>query len=242
MQLGKKVTLGFLRVSLMGLGGFLFFAAKDADDVRAFAIVKMAWGLIILWIGIGGSLMYVFRNRVRDAVRAIPLDWRVKFVLFATALALLEEAITVLMTNLAPLFGAVHGTVGITAGTNYFDVVMFHSVIVFIPMFIAWAVVLSRYEFKPFSVFLLFGIMGIVAEASLVGPVVALIGFAQWIFVYGLMIYLPAYSIPEDRGARPVSLRHYLAVIPVVFLITLPMLIPIVLIISQVLHHPPLHL
>ena len=33
------------------------------------------------------------------------LDWRIKFVLFATVLALIEEAIAVSMTNLAPFFG-----------------------------------------------------------------------------------------------------------------------------------------
>ena len=36
---------------------------------------------------------------------AIPIDWRVRFVLLSTAMALLEEVITTTMTNLAPVFG-----------------------------------------------------------------------------------------------------------------------------------------
>jgi hypothetical protein len=38
-----------------------------------------------------------------------------------TALALMEEAITSSMTNLAPLFGVKIGEAYITASTNYFD-------------------------------------------------------------------------------------------------------------------------
>jgi hypothetical protein len=65
-------------------------------------VILMGLGLVILWIVLGGTLMRIFRNPLRDRVR---LDWRVKFVLFATLLALLEEAVTMAMTNLAPLFG-----------------------------------------------------------------------------------------------------------------------------------------
>lgn len=237
----QRVVIGFLLLALALLSGFLYLVALNAGDARAFAIVRMAWGLIILWICVGGSLMYVLRNRIRTLVLRIPLDWRVTFVAFATLLALIEEAITVSMTNLAPLFGSRLGEAAITSSANYFDVVLLHSVIVFIPMFIAWAFILSRYDFKPFSVFLLFGIMGIFAEMSLVGPVVAIIGFPQWIFVYGLMVYLPAYCIPADRGARPARFFHHLFAIPAAFLIALPLLVPIVFTITQVLDHPPIH-
>lgn len=54
--------------------------------------------------------------------------WKKKFVVFATVLALIEEAITTTMTNLAPLFGVEIGEAYITASTNYVDVVLFHSV------------------------------------------------------------------------------------------------------------------
>ena len=42
----------------------------------------------------------------------------------------------------------------ITASTNYFTVVCFHSVVVFVPMFIAWAWMLSRWRFSPLKVLL----------------------------------------------------------------------------------------
>jgi len=235
----RKIIFPSLLLSLAFSAVFLYLVARDAGDAQSFAIVKMAWGLIILWVGVCGSLMHFLRDRIRAVVLRIPLDWRVKFVLFATLLALIEEAITVSLTNLGPFLGS--STAAITASTNYLDVIFFHSVIVFIPLFIAWAFLLSRYDFKPFSVFLLFGIMGIIAEMSLVGPIVALLGFAQWIFVYGLMVYLPAYAIPKNRGARPVLLHHYVLAIPAVFLLALPLLLPIVYVISSVLDHPSIH-
>lgn len=37
--------------------------------------------------------MYRFQERIRSAVLGIRLDWRIKFILFATALASIEEAI-----------------------------------------------------------------------------------------------------------------------------------------------------
>jgi hypothetical protein len=121
------------------------------------------------------------------------------------------------MTNLAPLFGVPVGAAYITASANYLDVVAFHSVVVFVPMFIAWAWMLSRWDFHPAEVFLLFGLTGFLAEASFAGT----FNLAQapfWIFVYGLMVYLPATSLPSREGAkRPKWWTYPLAVIlPVV--------------------------
>jgi hypothetical protein len=152
---------------------------------RTRAVLGMGWGLIVPWIFVGGGLMYHWRDAARVWVLRVPLDWRLKFVLFATALALVEEAITTTMTNLAPLFGVKVGEAYITASANYLDVVGLHSVIVFVPLFVGWAALVWRYGFDPFEVFLLFGITGTIAEMSF-GPQHAL-EFGMWIFVYGLM-------------------------------------------------------
>ena len=107
------------------------------------AVLGMGWGLILLWIGVGGMLMYRFREPIREGLLKIRLDWRLKFILFATFLALTEEAITTTMTNLAPLFGVKVGEAYITASTNYLDVVALHSVVMFVPLFVGWAFVRS---------------------------------------------------------------------------------------------------
>ncbi len=148
------------------LVGFLNLVILNSDKARDRAIFLMADGMILLWIIVGGSLTPMLRRRLVPRIAAIPIDWRVRFVLFCTAMALIEEVITTTMTNCAPLFGTTPEEAHITASTNYFHVVFFHSVVVFVFMFIAWAWMLSRWDFSPLKVLLLFGITGSLAEAT----------------------------------------------------------------------------
>jgi hypothetical protein len=206
---------------------------------RLRAVLGMGWGLILLWIFLAGALMHRFREPIRKAVSNVPLDWRLKFVLLATTLALVEEAITTSMTNLAPMFGVKVGEAYITASANYLDVVALHSVVVFVPMFVAWAVILWRYDFSPFAVFVLFGLTGTLAEMSFGGPQHAL-EFALWIFVYGLMVYLPCYCVRAERQARVPRWWQYPLAVIVPFLF-IP-LVPLPLIAGWLYpHHPRIH-
>jgi len=232
----QRLIIKILCALVILTAGFLCLVAVNSGAPEV-ATVKMVLGLIVLWIVLGGTLMYHFRDRARACILRLPFDWRVKFVLFATILALIEEAIAVLMTNLAPFFGVKVGEAYVTASTDYLDVVLFHGVVVLVPLFIAWSLILSRYDFSPFAVFLLFGIMGIVCETA-INPAGAITGFAMWIFIYGLMVYLPTYCIPSDRGAQKPIWYHHLLAIPVAFLIALPLLIPIVYLLVNVLQHP----
>ena len=181
----------------------------------------MGTGLIVLWVFLCGSLMYVFREPIKSFVLSIPLNWQIKFVLFSTLLAMLEEAITTTMTNLAPVFGVKVGEAYITASANYLDVILHHSVIVFIPWFIAWAWILKRYAFSPFWVFLLTGLNGLLAETLTFG-LQHLSEFGLWIFVYGLMTYLPAYTIPNERNVTPPKFWHGLLAFIMPFLFSIP--------------------
>ena len=201
------------------------------------AIISMGLGLILLWVVMCGSLMYVLRDHIKRFVQNIPIHWQVKFILFGILMAMLEEAITTSMTNLAPLFGVKIGGAYITASANYFDVVLHHSVIVFVPWFIAWAWILKRYEFSPFWVFVLFGLNGLFAE-SLTFGVQHLSEFALWIFVYGLMVYLPAYTIPTERGAQRPKLWHA----ALAFILPLLIGIPWAIIVNLMFpNHPSIH-
>jgi hypothetical protein len=199
------------------------------------AVFLMGSGLVLIWVLICGMLMRVFRDPIARVVRRIGLDWRVKFVLFATLLAMTEELVTTGMTNAAPLFGVPVGAAYITASANYFDVIALHSVVVFIPMFIAWAILLRYIDFHPNEVFLLFGLTGILAEASFGGGQ-AFAEFALWIFVYGLMVYLPAYSLPAERAARLPKWWHY----PVAVILPILFALPVAAVVST-LHPIPIH-
>jgi len=203
------------------------------------AVIFMGAGLVLLWIVLGGTLMWMLRDRARTFVLGIKLPWPLTFVLFCTLLALTEEAVTVSMTNLAPLFGVPVGAAYITASANYLDVVALHSVVVFVPMFIAWAWMLSRWDFRPAEVFLLFGLTGFLAESQFAGS----LNLAQapfWIFVYGLMVWLPAASLPSREAAK----RPKWWAVPLAVILPFVFAIPVAIVVGSLhpikIHFPPI--
>lgn len=188
------------------------------------AVLLMASGLILFWVLICGSLMVRFREPITAWVQGLRVDWRLRFVLFSTLLAMVEEAITTGMTNLAPQFGVKIGQAYITASANYFDVVCLHSVVVLVSLFVGWAAILNFYKFTAFEVFILFGISGTIAEMCFGGPQ-HILEYAMWSFVYGLMVWLPTRSVPQDRAAKTPKNWLYPAavIIPFFFLLLFPL-------------------
>jgi hypothetical protein len=119
------------------------------------------------------------------------------------------------------------------------DVVGLHSVVVFIPMFVGWALLLRRVDFSPGVVFLLFGLTGTLAEAGFGGPQ-AFAEIAMWVFVYGLMVYLPAYCLPPDRGARPPRGWHYPLAVVLPFVFAAPVAAVVGALHPIQIHFPPI--
>ncbi|HET6385880.1 MAG TPA: hypothetical protein VFJ58_21015 [Armatimonadota bacterium] len=238
----RFTTGGFLRVLAIWtalFAAFLLTIALLSHKPVFRAVILMSTGLVVLWIGIGGTLSRVFRDRMQSWFDAIPGSWQVKFVLFCTLLALIEEAVTVAMTNLAPLFGVPIGKAYITASANYFDVVCLHSVVVLVPEFVAWAWILSRWKIHPNVVLILYVLTGILGEAAF-GGAQAFVSFGMWTFVYGLMVYLPAYCIPTERPGRTPPWWSYPAavVFPILYAV------PVALVVSHFhptkIHFPPI--
>src|SRR5579875_3135425 len=172
-----------------------------------------------LWAGLFTMLVFFVQAATHDA-----------FVLSATSLALLEEAVTTGMTNLAPFWGVSSAQAHITASTNFFDVVLLHSVIVFVPMFVVWSCLLARYSFSPLMVFVLFGLTGLLAEAISLGVYSLQIGF--WVYVYGLMVYLPAYVAPPTCLARRPGWGAGLLAVVLPFVGAIPVALGV-----QIVHH-----
>jgi hypothetical protein len=219
---------------LVGSVAYVFGGSHVTPAFRA--VIGMGLTLNLVWTIGCGAFMTAFRDQARAAVRRIQLPWKVKFVLFATLLALAEEVVTVSLTNLAPLYGVKIGEAYITASTNYLDVVALHSVVVFIPMFACWAWLLSRYDFPPVVVMLLFGATGNLIEAHGLNNLFA--GF--WIFLYGWMVFLPAYSIPEDRGAKPPRWTHGVLAVFLPILCALPVVGIVHFLHPVSIHFPPI--
>ncbi|MEN9226615.1 MAG: hypothetical protein Q6M54_14215 [Thermostichus sp. DRC_bins_24] len=190
----------------------------------------------LLWIGGCGVLSLFARNPIYRAIQRIPLPSSVTFFGFVTLLALVEEAVATLMTNCAPLFGVQVGEVYITASADYLDVVLFHSVVAFLGQFATWAWMLSRYAFSPFSVFLLYGLTGFINETLFVG--IQPLTLAQWILIYGLMIYLPAYCYPK-MPRRVVRWWHYPLAVVLPIVGSMPVVVLMVFVIAP--GHPSIH-
>ena len=200
------------------------------------AELEMSSGLVLLWIVLGGGLMFLFRQRIRSALGPALVNWRISFFILATALALCEEVVTTLMTNCAPLFGVKIGEAYITASTNYLDVVCCHSVITFLPPFAAWTWLFARYDYSPFEVFVCFGIYGFIGETIFGGFHPGDVPF--WILVYGLMVYLPAYVLAAP-GKRPVGWLQYIIGTVGLYVLTIPWVL--LLKFTFLRHHPDVH-
>jgi hypothetical protein len=235
MRSAKRIFVASLIVWQAGLLTLLTIAVSEHRIIRAMAC--MSWGISLLWIGGCGTLSILARDSVRKIVKSLPFAAPLTFFLFATLLALIEEAIATLMTNLAPLFGVGLGEAYVTASANYWDVIAFHSVAAFLPQFAAWAWLMSRYRFSPFAVFLLFGLTGAIDEAIFAG--LQPLALPQWILIYGLMVYLPAYAYPDNPGHRPVRWWHYPFVLIIPILAAVPVVVSIMTIIAP--GHPGLH-
>ena len=233
----RAVFVGALAAWLVASSG-LVLAVVWKNPVQR-AVVGMGWGLIILWIGGCGLAMWRWRDLWCRLAARVHLPWMLKFVLGCTTLALIEEAITTLMTNCAPMFGVRIGQAYATASANYLDVVLYHSVVVFVPLFIGWAVLLRWRKFPPFAVFVLFGLTGMLCETIAFGPQ-SLGMFALWILVYGLMVWLPAHWAPPERPARePAWWAYPLAVVlPFLFLPSLFVIAPCLWLTAR---HPSIH-
>ncbi|MHB0960095.1 MAG: hypothetical protein ACYC0X_19830 [Pirellulaceae bacterium] len=61
-------------------------------------------------------------------------------------------------------------------------------------------------------------------------PDVVVGGF--WVFVYGLMVFLPACTVPGDRGAKPPRWWHYPVAIVLPILAAIPV-VPLVVLLRQ---------
>ena len=198
--------------------GFLNAIADDPDPDKR-AIVAMGLSLIVIWCVLGGLTMRWIRDRFVEQAERLTINWRLRFVLLCIVMAMLEEVVTTSLTNAAPLFGAATEAARITSSKNYLEVIS-GSVVAFIPWFICWAWLLGRYDFRPIEVMLLFGLTGTLAETFTFGWD-NLAGVGMWVYVYGLMVYLPVWTVPGNRNVKRVRWHHCVmaVLLPLVFII-----------------------
>jgi hypothetical protein len=110
--------------------------------------------------------------------------------------------------------------------------------VVFIPMFICWAILLRWIDYSPLEVMFLFGLTGTMAEMSF-GGLQAIAQVGMWMFVYGWMVFLPAYCLPgRAKTHRPKWWQYPLAVVlPFAFV---PLAGPAMILHPIKFHFPPI--
>ena len=195
----------------------VFFLNLNGDPIVR-ATLGMVLGLNLIWTVFLGLLMWKYRVALRNKFHeSLSSHLTITFIVLSTLMSMIEEAVTVGMTNTAsPIWGVSPNEAHITASTNYWVVISQHSVIVFIPLFITWGLALKKYNFHPVWVYVLFGLTGSVAEIFTFGqtPIIVL----QWINVYGLMVFLPSYlTYTEDRQKAPELMYILMIFIPLLF-------------------------
>jgi hypothetical protein len=231
----KKIFIALCITYTLGLISLLIINFNNEPTSKA--IMLMGLSLFVVWVIIGGTLQRKYLKEY-SAQLTTPVESPVrKFILYAIALACTEELIAVFMTNLAPSFGVDVGEAYITASTNYFDVILFHSVIVFIPMLIMLGCILRKYAMSPFQAFILWGIVGVIAEITFAGPQV-LISAPMWICIYGLMVYLPAHIFIETK--RIPLTGFYILLFPI-FILLILISASLTAWIPAILNHPSIH-
>jgi len=200
-------------------------------------LAKMLWGLNIGWILGFGVISIRFRGKVIQLGRLYPsLKWII-FFSFSAIFILIEEAITTGLTNIAPLFGAAIGDVYFTASTNYIDVILFHSVIVFLPQIALLGWFLSKYAISPFTAFLLYGTTGFINESLFSG--LNPMQLPLWMLVYGLMVYLPAHVFATQNNRKILKPWAYLFIVIGLIISTLPVVAALNIFIAP--NHPSIH-
>ncbi|MEO1615505.1 MAG: hypothetical protein AAFV88_06620 [Planctomycetota bacterium] len=214
-----------------------FLTLAGLENEKLGVMAKMIWGVNLLWIALFGAVSLLMRNRVSKFGEKLQSYRPLIFFFGATLMALLSEAVTTAMTNCAPLFGAEIGEVYITASANYLDVVMFHSVVVFLPQYAMIGWLLSRYAISPFAIFICYGITGFIGEVMLSGPNPLML--AQWILIYGLFVFLPAHLFVSVENRKPMKWWMYplLVILPVI--VSIPMVALLLLVIAP--GHPSIH-
>ena len=79
----------------LGVTTAVLMASAAAAPPNTRAVLLMGASLVILWCGLGGLVMRRMREPCRAFVQGIRLPWQVKFVAFATFLALVEETLVI---------------------------------------------------------------------------------------------------------------------------------------------------
>ena len=208
-------------VIAFGFQALLVIHIFNQDSMQDKAMVSMSTALLVLWVGVCGFIILKTREKIRKRFTS-PNFFVLKFFIFAILMCMIEELITTSLTNTAYLWGLSPYEVYITGSPNYIEVLTKHSLIAFLPQFLCWGIIVSKYDISAQNVLIIYGITGYLNEliAFGIGPNVMSLPF--WILVYGLILYLPAYALKRKHGLKEPNIAHYILFIVVPIIVSIP--------------------
>ena len=210
----KKLLIAIAIFSIIYLS-LVYTHISNTWSPNDLAIIKMWIWLFIIWWIIWWFFQFALKNIIKKIVHMTPEKWKMKFFVMCVLLVSIEEFIAVIMTNNAENFWWEVGKAYITASSNYFEVIFLHSIIVFLPMFYSWVVLLKKYSFSASQALFFFGVSWIIWEIFM-NPIALISWF--WIFIYWLMIALPVYCLPKRDVKKPWFFAYIQAlVLPTLF-------------------------
>lgn len=223
---------GILYFIFVGIVAFTQGSSDVQKELGEKAAFIMQLGQFITWsLLIAPFLLPRFLPAILNFFKKrFNLGKKTLFVLLASMAVLIEEAVAILWNNsVSSSFPSLSDNTLLTATTNYFDLIAKHSVIVFIPMVVVWAYLLSRRNYNAGEAFLYFGMGGILAELVYNFNPLPLMAAGLWVFIYGYMVYTPAIIVFGNEEKFSFSFRRagfaillsFLAAIPVALIVSI---------------------
>jgi hypothetical protein len=143
----KTILIALAVWGLLSFAVVFWVILIGSENTDERAVILEGGSLIFLWCIAGGLSFKCFKHPLITNMQRIAIPWGLRFVVFCILFAMLEEAVTTSLSNLAVHFLGASMKGIITASLNYWEVIGLHSVVVFVPMFIVWVFLLRRLDF-----------------------------------------------------------------------------------------------
>lgn len=178
---------------MAAVGGVVFATIFPSLTPSPLEEARMAWGELLVWVGLVGGGLTARRYPVANALRAELGSWVLRFLTASLALLALHTGFRL---GLAATASHLHLTTELlVAGTVAV-------------LLVVWTSFLAAFRTSPAAVALQFGAQAAVVELVLRGPQSAW-QVPLWILAYGVLCWVPARSVRDRPSARPPSALHH---------------------------------
>ena len=201
--------------------GLLWVHMFQHGEKKDLAIVTMALGLLLIW-GVALACIQIKISINIKPIKQSSIRYFLSIIGMMIFLALLAEVISSLMTQTAHLWQLSPNVAYITATPNYIELVTKHSVIVFIPQFIAIAYIHYKVKFSANQWFYIYGLIGYLNEWIAFGSAASWVSIPYWIIIYGWIVYLPTYLFHPKVERKTPRVYHFVLACMIPLALSIP--------------------